>query len=352
MKKVLLLITLVIVTAFSFGDKTDTNQTDSLMPVEKQLIKIYQNVVPSVVNITNMQLAGSIFGDVEKIPAGMGTGFVWNDKGHIVTNYHVIEGGTEFVVSFFKDKKQYKATIVGAEPRLDVAVLKLQEMPKKLAPVTVGKSQTLQVGQMTIAIGNPFGLDHSMSRGIVSALDRKIKGIGGVKIHGMVQTDAAINQGNSGGPLLNSSGHVIGMNTMIFSPSGANAGLGFAVPIDSIKSVVPQLIEHGKVIRPALGIGILPDQYKEAYFGTSKGVVIRYIDEDGAAYKAGLRGMTRDPWGRSYLGDIILKIDDKEINSYDDIYHALDKYKVGDQVEITYRRKKKVSKIKMKLGSL
>ena len=328
------------------------DEEKALLESENNSINVYSRVVPSVVNVTNMKVAGNVFHGFEKVPAGMGTGFVWDKSGHIVTNYHVIEGGTEFVISFYKDRKQYKAKVVGTEPRLDVAVLKLIEMPSKLSPLPAGLSKQLKVGQKTIAIGNPFGLDHSMSVGIVSALGRQIMGIGGVKIHDMIQTDAAINQGNSGGPLLNSRGEVIGVNTMIYSPSGSNAGLGFAVPIDSVKRVVPDLIAFGRVKRPSLGIVPLDDQYKEYYFGTRKGLVIKSIYEDSPAYKSGLRGMQRDVWGRAYLGDIITKVDGKEVNNLDDIYHLLGNYKSGDVVKIEYRRKKKTYTTKVKLEAI
>ena len=204
---------------------------------------------------------------------------------------------------------------------------------------------------MVMALGNPFGLDHSISRGIISALGRKIQGVGGVKIHDMIQTDAAINQGNSGGPLINSSGEVIGMNTMIFSMSGSNAGLGFAVPVDTIRRYVPQLIEHGKIIRPGLGIGILDEEMREAYVG-EKGAAISFVDPEGAAAEAGLRGMSRDRYGRIYLGDIIVKLAGKEVNNLDDIYHILENQKIGDTIEIEFLREDKKKKAKITLQAL
>jgi S1-C subfamily serine protease len=207
------------------------------------------------------------------------------------------------------------------------------------------------VGQMTLALGNPFGLDHSISRGIISALGRKIQGIGGVKIHDMIQTDAAINRGNSGGPLLNSKGELIGMNTMIFSTTGSSAGLGFAVPVDTISRFVPQLIEHGKIIRPGLGIGILEDEVAQRYLG-DKGAAISYIDPDGAAALAGLKGMMRDEFGRIYLGDIITKIGKTEVTSLDDIYHALDDHKIGDDVKVEYLRDGKKRSAQVTLQAL
>ncbi len=323
----------------------------SLPSAEENTIKIYNQVVPSVVNVTNIKLVGDWLFGMEKVPAGTGTGYVWDKDGHIVTNYHVVEGGREFLISFFQDPKKYKAQVVGFEPRQDIAVLKLDELPQpKLVPIQPGRSDDLQVGQTTLAIGNPFGLDHSLSKGIVSALGRKIEGIGGVKIHNMIQTDAAINQGNSGGPLLNSDGKLIGMNTMIFSTSGSNAGLGFAVPVNTIKQVVPDLIQFGKVKRPALGIAILEDQVKSYYYPHEKGVIIKYIYEGGAADKADLQGMKVDDWGRVYIGDIILTLNEQEVNSLDDLFHQLGKYKIGESVTLKVKRKDKIIDVKLTLS--
>jgi len=204
---------------------------------------------------------------------------------------------------------------------------------------------------MTLAIGSPFGLDHTLTTGIVSALGRKIDGFGGVKIHDMIQTDAAINMGNSGGPLLDSSGKLIGVNTMIFSTSGSSAGLGFAVPVDTVKMIVPQLIQHGKVIRPGLGIGVLPEGAKKR-IGIKEGVVITFVDEDGPAGKAGLKGLAQDRRGRVIMGDVLVAIDSKEVNSLDDIYHALEKYKIGDTVAVKYLREGKKKEARIKLQAL
>ena len=304
-----------------------------------------------MVNVTNIKLARSWldFGSIE-IPSGAGSGFVWDKAGHIVTNYHVIRNADTFIISFHKDKKQYRAKIVGVEPKKDIAILKLEKRPAKLIPISIGISSNLIVGQKTVAIGNPFGLDNTITQGIVSALDRKIDGIGGVKIHGMIQTDAAINPGNSGGPLLNSGGKLIGMNTLIFSKSGTSAGVGFAVPVDTIKRIVPQIIQHGRVIRPVLGITIF-NSYEKRYFGLKEGIVIKAIFPNGPAQKAGLKGIGRDRFGRFHVGDIILRIDNKKVDTLDDIYHVLEKYNIGDTVEITYHRGKKVKKIQLKLGS-
>lgn len=318
-----------------------------LLSVETKTIEIYRKVVPSTVNVSNIKLArNSFYGEVE-VPQGAGSGFVWDHQGHIVTNYHVVQGGQAFVVTFHNDPKQYKATIVGTAAAKDIAVLKLTEKPTKLTPIPVGTSKDLQVGQYSFAIGSPFGLDYTLTTGVISALGRKIDGIGGVKINNMIQTDAAINMGNSGGPLLDSSAALIGMNTVIFSTSGSSAGLGFAVPVDTINAIVPQLIKHGKLIRPGLGIGIVPDEQKARMMQTSKGIIIYYVDEKGGAAKAGLKGMTQDKYGRIYLGDIILNVDGQEVNNLDDIYQVLEKKAIGDSVLVEYRREGKLLKSKV-----
>jgi S1-C subfamily serine protease len=323
-----------------------------LLPVETKTIDIYRKAVPSTVNVSNIKLSRNMFyGEVE-IPQGQGSGFVFDTNGHIITNYHVVQGGDNFVVTFYNDPKQYKAKLVGVAPDKDIAVLKLSELPKNLTPVEFGSSKDLQVGQSSFAIGSPFGLDYTLTTGVISALGRKIDGIGGVKINDMIQTDAAINMGNSGGPLLDSGARLIGMNTVIFSTSGSSAGLGFAVPSDTIKVVVPQLIQHGKLIRPGLGIGIVPDSMKRRILGNDKGIVVSYVDDKGSASKAGIQGMTQDQFGRTYLGDIILSVDGQDVNNLDDIYQVLDKHKIGDEVMVKYRREGKTLATKVKLQAL
>lgn len=329
----------------------ENEQYSQLLESEKRTIHIYHETVPSVVNVSNIRVADNFFYGKVEVPQGAGTGFVWDKEGHIVTNFHVVQGGDIFVITFHNNKKQYKAKVVGVAPTKDIAVLKLIDSPKNLKSIKVGTSKDLLVGQSAIAIGNPFGLDHSISKGIISALGRKIDGIAGVKIHEMIQTDAAINQGNSGGPLINSSGELIGMNTMIFSTSGSNSGLGFAVPVDTIKRITPQLIQHGRVIRPGLGIGVLDDQIKERYFDND-GAAISFVDPDGAAAKAGLRGMLKDRYGRIYLGDVITKVENKKVNNKDDIFHALEQFKIGDTIKVEFIRENKPKSTTIKLQEL
>jgi S1-C subfamily serine protease len=339
----------IILSFFSYFTWSNT----PLLPVEEKTIDIYRKAVPSTVNVSNIRLARNMFyGEVE-MPQGAGSGFVYDLNGHIITNYHVVQGGSSFVVTFHNDPKQYKASIVGTAPDKDIAVLKLNEKPSQLVPIAFGSSKDLLVGQHSFAIGSPFGLDYTLTTGVISALGRKIDGIGGVKINNMIQTDAAINMGNSGGPLLDSNGRLIGMNTVIYSTSGSSAGLGFAVPADTIKVIVPQLIQHGKVIRPGLGIGILSDREKMIYsLGRTKGIIVAYVDEKGPAGRAGLRGITQDQFGRRYLGDIILSVGDQEVNNLDDIYQVLEKHKIGEEVSVKYQRDGKIISTKLRLQAL
>lgn len=348
MKSVITSLYLII---FSLNSPSIKADDSPLLEMEKRIISVYKKNVNSVVNVSNIKVANYFFYGKVEVPQGAGSGFIWDEDGHIVTNYHVVEGGDNFVITFHNDKKQYKAKVVGVAPNKDIAVLKLIQKPKFLQPIKTGSSSKLTVGQLALAIGNPFGFDHSISRGIISALGRKMDGAGGVKIHNMIQTDAAINQGNSGGPLLNSSGELIGMNTMIVSTSQSSAGLGFAVPTNTIKRIVPDIIKYKKVIRPALGIGVLDDRIRERFIG-DRGVIISYIDKNGAAAAAGLQGVTQDRRGRYYIGDVITAIDKTPINSRDDIYHALEKYKIGDTINLKIIRDEKPREIMVKLKGL
>ena len=312
----------------------------TLQEIDNNFISIYKNSVPTVVNVTNVKkFRDFLFGETVERETGGGSGFIWQDDGYIVTNFHVVQDpNATFMISFYKTKEQFEAKVVGVEPKLDIAVLKVKSLPPGTKSIIKGRSSTLQVGQMAFAIGNPLGLDYTFTSGVISALGRKIDGIGGVKITNMIQTDAAINPGNSGGPLLNSSGELIGMNTMIFSASGTSAGLGFAVPVDSINRVVPDLIKHGKIIRPALGIVPLPEQYLAQLSKVPKGLVVAAVPEGSTAEKAGLKGMRRDRRGNIFMGDIITKINNDPVESIDDVFDILDKYKIGDVVKLTVTR--------------
>jgi S1-C subfamily serine protease len=246
------------------------------------------------------------------------------------------------------DQTTHEATVRGVEPRKDIAVLKIDVPPDKLVPIKVpAKKVQLDVGQKAIAIGNPFGLDHTLTVGVVSALGRAVDGIGGVTIRDMVQTDAAINPGNSGGPLLDSSGHLIGMNTVIYSKSGASAGVGFAVPVSTIQRVVPQIIRTGRAEQVGLGVRIDPQQRLERRTGI-RGVIVIEATPGSPAEKAGILGLKQTP--RSIvLRDVIVGIDGVKVDDYDDLYNSLDKYREGDEVTVKVRRDEKIVDVRVKL---
>jgi S1-C subfamily serine protease len=304
---------------------------------EKTNIKIYKEASPSVVHITSLELQENFLNlDVQAVPRGTGSGFVWDEDGRIVTNNHVIADTQAWTVSLW-DRSTYKARLVGRDETMDLAVLKIDAPKGRLRPILIGKSSDLQVGQKVYAIGNPFGLDQTMTHGIVSALGREIEGEEGRgPIKGAIQTDAPINPGNSGGVLLDSSARLIGVNTAIISPSRASAGIGFAIPVDEVNQVVPQLIRQGKVYRPGLGIQPVPDQLARRW--GIDGVVIMKVVPDGPAAKAGLHGLQRDRTGHIRLGDVIVAIGGHEVHSTEDMYGVLQQDKIGDTVTVTILR--------------
>jgi S1-C subfamily serine protease len=276
--------------------------------------------------------------NVFTVPRGTGSGFIWDDAGHVVTNYHVIAGASEAIVRL-ADGRDYKAGLVGASPAHDIAVLKIGVGFKRPPPVPVGSSKDLKVGQKVFAIGNPFGLDWSLTTGIVSALDRSLSEENGTTIEHLIQTDAAINPGNSGGPLLDSAGRLIGINTAIYSPSGASAGIGFAVPVDTVNRVVPELIRTGRYIRPALGIDA-DEELNRRLTGFLKveGVVILRVQPGSAAAAAGLKGAALTSDGGIVPGDIIVAVEGKPLDSLSKLVARLDDFKVGDTVKVTVLR--------------
>lgn len=344
MHKLSLLVVLTLCFSFSVHAQIlAKKEVSALLEYEKNSISVFQNTADSVVNVSNLKQTKGFFDmDATEVQAGMGSGLVWDTAGHIITNYHVVDGGDAFSISFRDDQKQYKAKFIGGDPKNDLAVLKLQELPKNLKPIPRGDSKNLLVGQKALAIGNPLGLDHTLTTGSISALGRKIKGYGGVSIEGMVQTDASINPGNSGGALLDSQGKLIGMNAMIYNAggAGASAGLGFAIPVAIIKDLVPQIIQFGKVNRPGLGVAILEEAYT-ARFGLREGVMIKYVDPKSPAARAGLQGISRDRFGQYYLGDTIIGINKDSIKNFDDLYSAINKYKIGDKVTVRFIREGK-----------
>jgi len=324
-------------------------QQAPLLEDERNTIDVVKKTRNSVVYITNIQLVRDRwYGSEEKMPRGAGSGFVWDRMGHIVTNFHVIEDGVEFLVTL-SNQEQRQAKLVGKDESMDIAVLKLDGNLSDLFPVTPGTSRDLEVGQKVIAIGNPFGFDYTVTKGIVSALGRKIEGAGGVLIRNVIQTDASINPGNSGGPLLDSSGRLIAMNTMIYNPTGqaTSIGVGFAVPVDIISKIVPEIIRYGRVIRPGLGVSFVYDAY--ARRAGVAGAVIEKVDQGTPAFEAGLRGLSRDRYGRLLINDIITAIDKTVVKSHDDLFTALEGYKIGDTVTLTVERNEKARPVRFKL---
>jgi S1-C subfamily serine protease len=298
---------------------------------EKSTIELFKRASPSVVYITTLSRRAVNFFEMTEVPQGTGSGFLWDRQGHVVTNFHVLQGSDSSVVTL-SDQSNWKAAVVGVEPDKDLAVLRISAPADKLPPILVGTSKGLQVGQKVFAIGNPFGLDETLTTGIVSALGRTIDAVTGRKIQNVIQTDAAINPGNSGGPLLDSAGRLIGVNTQIASPSGASAGIGFAVPVDTVNEVVPELIAHGRIVRPRLGI--VPATEGIARQLGVTGVLVLSVQEGSGAAKAGLQGTERDREGSLILGDIIVGVAGKDVASYDDLVTALEKQKVGDTVPV------------------
>ncbi|KAJ8619104.1 hypothetical protein MRB53_015290 [Persea americana] len=304
---------------------------------ELATVRLFQENTPSVVYITNLAVRQDAFTlDVLEVPQGSGSGFVWDKYGHIVTNYHVIRGASDLKVTL-SDQSTYDAKVVGFDQDKDVAVLRVDAPEEKLRPIPIGISADLLVGQKVYAIGNPFGLDHTLTTGVISGLRREISSAAtGRPIQDVIQTDAAINPGNSGGPLLDSSGNLIGINTAIYSPSGASSGVGFSIPVDTVSGIVDQLVRFGKVTRPILGIKFAPDQSVEQ-LGVS-GVLVLDAPANGPAGKAGLQPTKRDAYGRLVLGDIITSVNGKKVTNGSDLYRILDQCKVGDKVIVEVLR--------------
>jgi len=316
---------------------TPSNITDpSLATDEQNNIEIYKAASPGVVYIQSTAMARDFFGMLSRPVEGAGSGSVIDEQGDILTNYHVIADAEKLTVSFGTGKA-YPAKVIGRDPDTDLAVIKLLETPKEsLTIVPMGDSDKLIVGQKVLAIGNPFGLDRTLTTGVISGLERPIQAQNGRKIEGAIQTDASINPGNSGGPLLDSHGRMIGINSQIESPSGASAGVGFAIPVSIAKRIVPLLIRDGEIRRPKLGIGARDVETlgNQLRLPVSTGVLIVSVVPGGAAANAGLRGVVQTEDGDIELGDIILSIDGQKVDNSDDLYKILDKHKLGDTVSV------------------
>jgi S1-C subfamily serine protease len=297
------------------------------------VISLFEQARASVVYITTLVYKRDLFSfNVFEIPQGTGSGFIWDEAGDIVTNFHVIYEAQDVQVTLF-DGTAFKAEVVGGAADKDLAVLRIKAPAEKLRPILVGTSADLKVGQSVYAIGNPFGLDQTLTTGIISALGREIESLTRRPIRDVIQTDAAINPGNSGGPLLDTAGRLIGVNTAIYSPSGAYAGVGFAVPIDTVSRIVPQLIAYGRVSQPGLGIQVVRDSVARQ-IGIKEGVLVLDVDSRGAAAGAGLMPTRYDRSGNIILGDIIVAIQGQSIRTSDDLDNVLERFNVGDEVRV------------------
>lgn len=326
------------------------NSNSTITEEEKQNISIFENVKDSVVFISIHQHVVDYWRmDAFDVPKGAGSGFVWNKDGYIVTNYHVIMNANKAVVTL-KNGSKYNATLVGAAPDYDIAVLKIAPVKDLFKPVSLGSSQNLKVGQTVYAVGNPFGLDWTMTKGIISALDRSMSANNGATIRHMIQTDASINPGNSGGPLLNSQGEVIGVNNMIVSPSGVNAGIGFSIPIDTLKRVVNSIIKKGSYIRPTIGISVssrMNELYKEA--SSKNGVVVVDVLPNTSAAKNELKPTFSDNSGHITFGDVIISLNDKSVESLEDLFALLDEHQSGETITLEVMRGNKIEKVEIEL---
>jgi S1-C subfamily serine protease len=314
---------------------------------EAATIELFREASPAVCYITSIELRRGLFSlNVQEIPRGTGSGFLWDERGHVVTNYHVIQGARAAQVTLF-DQSTWDAELVGVAPEKDLAVLRIDPPREKLRPIAVGRSSDLQVGQKVFAIGNPFGLDQTLTTGVISALGREIQSLAGIGIRNVIQTDAAINPGNSGGPLLDSAGRLIGVNTQILSTSGAYAGIGFAIPVDTVNWVVPELISKGRIERPVLGVELTAANRLTRVEGA---LVVRVARGSGAD-RAGLQGTYRDSRGRVRLGDIIVEVDGSPVRSEDDLVLALERREVGEAVELVILRDGRERTVAVELGA-
>jgi S1-C subfamily serine protease len=304
----------------------------SLTAAEANLSTLFERAAPSVAYITSIAVRRDLFRlNVLEIPRGTGSGFVWDERGHVVTNFHVIQDADAAEVTL-ADQSTWKASLIGVARDKDLAVLHIDAPPGQLKPIPVGTSHDLKVGQTVLAIGNPFGFDHTLTTGIISALGREIESVDRLPIRDVIQTDAAINPGNSGGPLLDSAGRLIGVNTAIYSPSGSYAGIGFAIPVDTVNWVVPDLIAYGQVRRPVLGVE-LATEYVNQRLGIEGALVVN-VEHGSGAERAGLRPTQRTRRGDIVLGDLIVSIDGDAVRAPSDIRLLLERRTAGEVVRL------------------
>src|SRR5437899_5745737 len=338
--------------ASAFEAMLPTNITDPTLATDEQNnIEVYRAVASGVVYIQSTTTVRDFFGMFSQEREGAGSGSIIDEQGDILTNYHVIANSEKLTVSFGTGKS-YPARVVGSDPDTDLAVVRLLQAPREpMTMVQLGDSDKLGVGQKVLAIGNPFGLDRTLTTGVISGLQRPIRAQNGRQIEGAIQTDASINPGNSGGPLLDSHGRMIGINSQIESPSGASAGVGFAIPINIAKRIVPQLVRNGYVQRPKLGI---EPRNVEALSGqvrlpVSYGVLIMAVQPGGAAANAGLRGLVQTENGDVELGDIIVAINGQKISNNDELFGVLDQHQVGETVNVEVIRNGRHTTVPVKL---
>ena len=329
--------------AVTFAEDAPIKISDpSTVSDEQNNIDVYKAMSPGVAFINTTSYQQDWFGGVQE-GKGNGSGSVIDANGNILTNYHVIEGAQKLSVSF-GGGKSYPATVVGGDPDTDLAVIKIDAPPVGLTVVPLGDSDKLTVGQKVLAIGNPFGLDRTLTTGVISGLQRPIRSRPvpgsptGRPIDAAIQTDASINPGNSGGPLLDKFGRMIGINSQILSPAGGSVGVGFAIPVNTAKRVVPQLLQFGEVRRPKLGANLLSVSDVGARLPVESGLVIRNVIQGASASNAGLRGLSQDANGGVVLGDIIVSIDGEQMNDFDDLYRYLDKKQFGETIQVSVYR--------------
>lgn len=336
-------LSLFAVNSYSLG-------LDHLLPDERNTVEIFQHYAPKVVFVHRLTTVVNHSLEKTQVPAGAGSGIIWDAQGHVVTNFHVIKGADELSVTI--GSMTVPAKVIGFEPRKDLAVLQLKSpqsiaMLKDFKPFELVHAGELLVGQKAIAIGNPFGLDHSLTVGVVSAIGRQVPGIGGVSIRDMIQTDAPVNPGNSGGPLLDSQGKLIGLNTMIYSNSGSSAGVGFVVPADDIERIVNQIITHGRVVLAGIGIQRV-DPKITSRLGIKKGILIDRVLPNTPAATAGLKGSYINRYGQIVMGDVVIALNGHPVADYDALYNLISKMKVGEEITLTIVRQGNEMNFKMK----
>ena len=337
------------------AEETPTAIADpSTVSDEQNNIDVYRTYSPGVAFITTTAVMEDYYGQEFERPRGSGSGSVIDNQGHILTNYHVVENAQKLTVSLGGDKV-FPARIIGGDPDTDLAIIKIEPPREGLTVIPFGDSEKLSVGQKVLAIGNPFGLDRTLTTGVISGLQRPIRGTNNRPIEGAIQTDASINPGNSGGPLLDKYGRIIGINAQIYSRTGTSSGVGFAIPVSIAKRVVPQLIQYGEVRRPKLGASLADvEQLVRQGVGlpVENGLLVRSVLQGSAAQRAGLRGLQQDNSGEVILGDIITSVDGTAMNSIDDLYKFLDKKQINDTVQVEIFRDGKRLKVPLKLSAL